>query len=53
MLVQEREALAIEALSRSGNGGEARARAEAFKKSYPASPHAARIDALTGEPPPR
>ena len=53
MLAQEREALAIEALARSGQGGEARSRAEAFKKAYPASPHAARVEALTGEPAPR
>jgi hypothetical protein len=53
MLAQEREALAIEALARSGQGGEAKSRAEAFKKAYPASPHAAHVEALTGEPAPR
>lgn len=53
VLVQEREALTIEALSRSGNAGEARARAETFHKAYPASPHKTRIDALTAEPPAR
>ncbi|APR83736.1 Hypothetical protein A7982_09085 [Minicystis rosea] len=46
MLVQEREALAIEALARSGRKGEAAARADAFVKAYPSSPLAARVQQL-------
>jgi hypothetical protein len=53
VLAQEREALAIEALSRSGKGAEAKARAAAFKDAYPTSPHGARVDALTGDPSPK
>ena len=43
MLGQEREALAIEALARSGRKGEAAARADAFVKAYPTSPLTARV----------
>ena len=46
ILGQEREALAIEALAKSGRGAEAQARARAFLQAYPQSPHAARIEAF-------
>ena len=46
-LAQEREALAIEALWRSGQRAAARLRAEAFARTYPGSPHAARVEQLT------
>jgi hypothetical protein len=39
-LVQEREALTIEALARSGQSGAASARAQAFLRRFPRSPHA-------------
>jgi hypothetical protein len=47
VLVQEREALSIEALHKSGRSAEAAARADAFLKAYPTSPHAPRIQAFT------
>lgn len=40
-LGQEREALTIEALARSGQSAVARRRAEAFVRAYPRSPHVA------------
>jgi hypothetical protein len=43
VLGQEREALAIEALARSGRKAEAAARASAFVKAYPSSPLASRV----------
>lgn len=43
VLTQEREALAIEALARSGQRAEAAARAAAFVKAYPSSPLAGRV----------
>jgi len=46
ILVQEREALAIEALARSGHRDQAASRARAFLDAYPNSPHAARIQAF-------
>jgi hypothetical protein len=46
ILGQEREALAIEALAKSGRASEAQARARAFLQAYPQSPHAARIEAF-------
>jgi hypothetical protein len=46
VLQQERERLAIEALTKSGHGAEASARAAAFLRKYPDSPHAAEIRAL-------
>jgi hypothetical protein len=46
VLVQEREALAIEALALSGRRDEAEKRAAAFLRDYPKSPHAARVQAL-------
>lgn len=42
-LGQEREALTIEALARSGQAALARRRAEAFVRTYPRSPHVADI----------
>lgn len=42
-LVQEREALTIEALSRSGQPQVAAQRAEAFLRQFPRSPHAADV----------
>jgi len=44
ILDQEREALTIEALVALGKVDEARARARAFERTYPASPHRARIE---------
>jgi outer membrane protein assembly factor BamD (BamD/ComL family) len=38
-LVQEREALTIEALARTGQSGAASARAQAFLHRFPRSPH--------------
>ena len=46
ILGQEREALAIEALAKSGRSGEAQSRARAFLLAYPQSPHAARVEAF-------
>ncbi|HSO00162.1 MAG TPA: outer membrane protein assembly factor BamD, partial [Candidatus Nanopelagicales bacterium] len=43
VLTQEREALAIEALYRSGSRAAASARAAAFLRAWPTSPHATRI----------
>jgi outer membrane protein assembly factor BamD (BamD/ComL family) len=40
LLGQEREALTIEALGRSGQREQARTRAEAFLRAFPSSPHA-------------
>jgi hypothetical protein len=46
MLGQEREALTIEALARGGNRAAASARAAAFVRAYPQSPHAQRVQAF-------
>jgi len=46
VLVQEREALRIEALVALGRIGEARARAQAFVSAYPKSPHLGRVTHL-------
>jgi outer membrane protein assembly factor BamD (BamD/ComL family) len=43
VLAQEREALAIEALHRSGRRAAASARASAFLRAHPTSPHATKI----------
>ncbi|NUQ73461.1 MAG: outer membrane protein assembly factor BamD, partial [Polyangiaceae bacterium] len=43
MLGQEREALTIEALHKSGQKSAASARAATFLRAYPLSPHAARV----------
>jgi hypothetical protein len=47
VLAQEREALAIEALARTGRREAAAARAEAFLRAYPKSPHRQRIESFT------
>lgn len=44
MLAQEREVIAIEALSRLGRSDDARSRADRFGKEYPDSPHGDRVD---------
>jgi hypothetical protein len=46
VLQQERERLAIEALVKAGRAAEASARATAFLRKYPDSPHASEIRAL-------
>jgi outer membrane lipoprotein YfiO len=46
-LAQEREALTIEALCRSGQTVAARRRADAFVRTYPGSPHVAHVQQLT------
>lgn len=46
LLTQERERIAIEALMAEGDKQRARARANAFYKSYPDSPHRARLERL-------
>lgn len=48
ILRQEREALTIEALVRSGQRASARARAAAFLAAYPRSPHAAQVRRVVG-----
>jgi outer membrane protein assembly factor BamD (BamD/ComL family) len=47
-LGQEREALSIEALAKSGQHSAAHTRGELFLKNYAHSPYAARIRALIG-----
>jgi hypothetical protein len=49
-LVQEREALTIEALVRAGQRTLATKRAEAFLRDYPKSPHAADVRSVVLEP---
>ncbi len=48
MLVQEREMIAIEALSKLGRKDEARARADRFKARFPGSSHTRRLETLLG-----
>ena len=50
ILVQEREALSIEALVRSGQRALATKRAEAFLRAYPKSPHGADVKRVVLEP---
>ena len=50
ILVQEREALTIEALVRSGQRALATKRAEAFLRAYPKSPHGADVKRVVLEP---
>ena len=50
ILVQEREALSIEALVRSGQRALATKRAEAFLHAYPKSPHGADVKRVVLEP---
>ncbi len=47
--VQERERIAIDALSRLGRHGEMRARAASFEARFPSSPHLQRIRSLVGQ----
>jgi hypothetical protein len=47
VLVQEREALRVEALAALGRTAEAKARADAFVRVYPKSPHVARVNSFT------
>jgi outer membrane protein assembly factor BamD (BamD/ComL family) len=49
-LVQEREALTIEAMARSGQRDAAVARARAFARDYPGSPYTARVQAVLTAP---
>jgi hypothetical protein len=49
VLVQEREALRVEALAALGRTAEARAHADAFVRAYPKSPHLARVKSCTAE----
>jgi outer membrane protein assembly factor BamD (BamD/ComL family) len=46
-LTEEREALSIELLSRSGQREAARLRAATFLREFPASPYAANVRAIT------
>jgi outer membrane protein assembly factor BamD (BamD/ComL family) len=46
ILLQEREALSISALAALGRTAEASARARAFLKNFPSSPHAERVRAV-------
>jgi outer membrane protein assembly factor BamD (BamD/ComL family) len=50
ILVQEREALSIEALVRSGQRALATKRAESFLRAYPKSPHGADVKRVVLEP---
>ena len=50
-LVQEREALLIELLYRSGERASAAEKSRAFLARYPESPHAARLRRLASAPP--
>jgi hypothetical protein len=50
ILTQEREALTIEALLKTAQRDAANARAEAFLRTYPRSPHIARVRALIAAP---
>jgi outer membrane protein assembly factor BamD (BamD/ComL family) len=43
ILIQEREALCVEALAALGRTSEASAHAEAFIRAYPKSPYASRV----------
>jgi hypothetical protein len=48
LLVQEREVIAIEALVKLGRQGEAKARADKFKRAFPTSTHLLKVEALVG-----
>ncbi len=50
ILVQEREVIAIDALTRLGRRAEAVARANAFRAAFPKSAHLSRVAALTEAP---
>jgi len=49
-LAQEREVLAVQALSRLGRTVDARARASSFKERWPTSTHLLRLEALLANP---
>ena len=49
-LVQEREVIAVEALSRLGRNEEASRRALAFVRRFPQTPYAARLEMAIGRP---
>lgn len=49
-LTQEREVLAVQALSKLGRNADARARADAFKERWPTSTHLLRLEALLTHP---
>jgi hypothetical protein len=49
ILLQEREALTISALAELGRSSEASARARAFLRAFPSSPHAERVRRAVGE----
>jgi len=51
ILAQEREVIAIEALSRMGRGKDARDRAQDFREQYPGSPPRASVDTATKSTP--
>ncbi len=51
ILAQEREVIAIEALSRMGRGKDARDRAQDFREQYPGSPHRDSVDTATKSTP--
>lgn len=51
-LGQEREVIAIEALSRLGRSGEATKRAESFEKAYPGSAHKKKVETSVNPPKP-
>jgi len=48
--VQEREAIAVEALARLGRKEEARERARALLRRFPRTPYAARLEMVIGQP---
>jgi hypothetical protein len=48
ILLQEREALTISALAQTGKTAEAAARARAFLRAFPNSPHTARVERAIG-----
>ncbi|AKU93959.1 hypothetical protein AKJ09_00623 [Labilithrix luteola] len=49
-LVQEREVIAVEALSKLGRSADAKARATALVTAHPRSPYVARLERAIGEP---
>ncbi len=51
ILAQEREVIAIEALSRMGRGKDARDRAQGFREQYPGSPHRDSVDTASKSTP--
>ncbi|MFZ5891385.1 MAG: hypothetical protein ACOY0T_10065 [Myxococcota bacterium] len=51
MLIQEREAIAIESLARVGRQADAKLRAQRFLQRFPASPYAKRVEAAVPSAP--